>query len=103
MEPKEIIAKEEALMEREVALAGRQVNIISKEENVNERDGEVSKKENLVFSREKEVLIKELHLVDRQEKFDRFMKGQRALFNQNEQRLRDWLEKERAKTRKQRG
>lgn len=105
----------EPLYEKERVLARKSEDLSSLEEEVTLREKDVRWREVeadkrlkhcdsiLKIAEEKERVAeeKESNLSRREAKFNKFMAGQRDLFKRDEQKLRDWLEKEREKIRKQ--
>jgi len=96
--------KEEELKKLSSSLKKRETILITKESDVRVREKDAKELKSIadavyekISSTEKDVAQREKNLQKRLIKFEKHMKGQREFFKQNEQKLRDWLEKERAK------
>ena len=96
--------KEKELERKESYLNNKEENIDVRESDIKVREKDFKELKSVVDAiadnfdkREKEMAKKEIMLEKRIEKFKYFRSEQEKLFKFNEQKLRDWLEKERIK------
>ena len=83
-------------------LKDKEANLMTREEKVTREEEElkeVKKVVNELKERESRLEARAKEIEQREEDFKIFRKGQEKLFNQDRQKLRDWLEVERAKIR----
>lgn len=97
---KQLGKKEHYLTDKEGGLDARELNVKVREKDAKELKSICDALLEKVEKTEKDVESREFALTRRENKFKIFMRGQRELFEKNEQKLREWLERERAKLKK---